>query len=1110
MKKEPTIKALLLLTTTFVLFSSCNTKKNDTSFLFTDLDSDHTNIHFVNANVENELTNSFLYEYVYNGAGVAVGDINNDGLEDIYFTSNLGKNALYLNQGDLEFKDISIPSKTTGNRGWATGVNMVDINNDGLLDIYVCKSGPYERKDLLHNELFINKGVNTKGIPVFEESAAKFGLNDTGHSIQSAFIDYDLDGDLDMYLMNHNPQTFSLGNTETFSPLGDRFYENQNGKYVNITKKTGIHSNSISYGLGVGISDLNDDGWPDIYISNDYDEPDYLYLNQKNGTFKEVIKKATNHISNFSMGNDIADFDNDGFVDILTLDMVSEDNYGMKTSMASMNPQKFNNNVAAGKHHQYMYNTLQKNSGHIDSSGIPFFSDIAQMSGISNTDWSWAPLFADFDNDGLKDIFISNGIKRDFRNKDFYGKLQSYLKENHDALSNPEKIKFLINSTPHRPYTNYFYRNTGGLSFENTSKIWQKEPKSTYSNGAAYADLDNDGDLDMVVNNVDEKAIILRNNSELRETNYLKIEFKDQPQNSMGIGVRVKVYSDGKEQVYENYSVRGYQSSVPPKIVVGLGTQKIVDSITVSWPGQKIQHIFNPNINTTLTVSYTSEKEQNNHQQVFPSKLFESIPLGAEITHTENDFDDYKLQVLLPHKMSGFGPAIAVGDINGDKRDDFFIGQSTGTPSSIYVQKANGAFQLLQSFEKEVIYEDVDAEFFDYDNDGDQDLIVATGGNEFKPGSANYRDRLYENKNGTFVKRMDLLPNISVSSSKIRIADFDNDGHLDVFVGGRFLPNNYPSPASSYLLKNVNGKFVDVTKTVIPELQDIGLVTDATWADYDQDGDLDLSIVGEWMKPTFFNNLDGSFSKVSTPSLEALSGWYFSIKPIDIDNDGDEDYILGNLGQNYKYKATKDEPFEVYYHDFDDNGKKDIVLGYYNFGELYPVRGRECSSQQMPSVKKIAPTYDVFGKSTVSDIYGHKNLADALHLSAYNFKSGILKNNNNGNFEFIEFPEIAQISSVNTILSWDINKDGLNDLVLAGNLFASEIETPRNDAGYGLVLMNKGKGIFEPVNANRSGLFLPKDVKNLNFIEIGSEPHLLVGKNNEPLDLLKILTTPSL
>ncbi|MEM9646970.1 MAG: VCBS repeat-containing protein [Bacteroidota bacterium] len=1100
MKKKSPVHLLVLFVPLFSLLHSCGPKKQQSSFLFDNLDSDWTNIHFKNIIVENELTNSFLYEYVYNGGGVAVGDLNNDGLEDIYFTSNLSKNHLYLNKGQLQFEDITTESGTAGNKGWTTGTNMIDINNDGLLDIYVCKSGPYKRKALLQNELYVNQGPNEDGIPTFKEEAEKFGLADAGNSIQSAFIDYDLDGDLDMYLMNHNPQTFGMGNTESFSPLGDQFYENNNGNYVNITRKVGIYSNAISYGLGVGVGDLNKDGWPDIYVSNDYDEPDYMYINQKNGSFKEVAKQALNHMSNFSMGNDIADFDNDGYLDILTLDMVSEDNYGMKTSMASMNPEKFQNNVQAGKHYQYMYNTLQKHSSHVDSSGIPFFSEVAQKTGISNTDWSWAPLMADFDNDGLKDVFISNGIKRDFRNKDFFAKMKEYMNQHQDALSNPEKITYLINSTPHRPYQNYFYKNTGRLAFENATNLWLQDSITTYSNGAAYADLDNDGDLDVVVNNVDEKASILENNSNrLLENNYIKLRFKGPKANSMGIGAKVKLYNQGELQEYTNYSVRGYQSSVPPNLTIGLGNTNQIDSLFVYWSKDEVQLVENPQINTDNIISYDQKAIINKKKMPDSEKLFQVAHVVEGISHLENYYDDYEKQVLLPHKLSKFGPAMAVADINGDNREDFFLGQSTGTPSSIFVQQPNGSFKEHQVFTDSAIFEDVDAQFFDFDNDGDQDLMVASGGNEFEQGSPNYADRLYENRGGRFHLRSDLMPQVHSSSSRIKVSDFDQDGFMDVFIGGRFIPHDYPSPASSYLFRNEKGKFVDVTREIAPELNAIGLVTDGVWMDYDQDNDLDLCIVGEWMGPTFFENQNGKFEKKDIPTIESLSGWYYAVQSMDIDQDGDEDLILGNLGQNYKYKANQHEPFEVYYHDFDTNGSKDLVLGYYNFGELFPVRGRECSSQQMPSIKKITPTYDLFGKSTISDIYGHENLSEALHLTAYNFKSGVLLNNGSMDFEFIAFPEMAQLSSINAILGHDVDKDGKIDLIIGGNLFSSEIETPRNDAGYGLVLKNSGDGQFVGINADKTGLFAPADLKNLSFIEISGTTHLLVGNNNHVL-----------
>ncbi len=1086
-----------------LLMGACSTKES--TYLFQEVPSRHSNIDFVNHIPENELTNSFVYEYVYNGGGVSIGDVNNDGLEDIYLTSNLNDNQLYLNKGNLEFEKITEISGVRGKKGWTTGTSMVDINADGLLDIYLCKSGPYGKASLLENELYINQGINEDGIPTFEEAAKAFGINDTSYSIQAAFFDFDLDGDLDMYLMNHNPQTFSAeASREAFSPLGDKFYSNENGVYVDKTKEVGIYSNAISYGLGLGVSDMNLDGWPDVYVSNDYDERDYLYINQKNGTFKEVVKQATNHISNFSMGNDIADFDNDGFVDVITLDMVSEDNYGMKTSMASMNPEKFENNVAQGKHYQYMYNALQKHSTHIDSTGIPFFSDVAQISGISNTDWSWAPLLADFDNDGLKDIFISNGIKRDFRNKDFYKGMQEFKRANPDALSNPEKINSLVNRTPHRPQRNYFYTNKGGLRFENVSEKWVQNAAKDYSNGAAYADLDNDGDLDLVINNVDKKAQVLENHSDQRQTNFMQVSLKGMPKNNLGIGAKVLVYTEGGKQLYENYLTRGYQSSISPRLHIGLGKESKVDSLIVYWPQGERQKVSQIEPNKHLTVTYDSKKITRK-KQTEVSKIFESLALDIRMNHEENDFDDYAKQLLLPHKLSRFGPSLAVGDINSDGLDDIYLGQSTGTASTLYSQLPNGQFKIHQTFLKDSIFEDVASQFFDFDNDGDLDLYVASGGNEFEANSPNYRDRLYENTNGQFVKRLDLLPdNLYISSSKIRIADYDKDGFEDLFVGGRHIPGDYPTPQTSYILRNEAGKFRNVNTEAAPELKSIGLVTDASWTDFDSDGDTDLCIVGEWMSPTFFRNENNTFKKVKDQVLDSLSGWYYSVKAFDIDNDGDDDYILGNLGENYKYKASTDEPFELYYHDFDANGNKDLVLGYYNFGDLFPVRGRECSSQQIPTIKQVMPTYDEFGKSTLPEIYGGDKLQNALRLSSYNFKSGVLKNNGSGRFEFIPFPDMAQLSSINDVVIKDLNGDGQEDLIVAGNMFGSEIETPRNDAGYGLVLINQGMGAFTPLNASTTGLHLSGDVKIVQTITIDGATCLLAGSNAEELEIFEL------
>ncbi|MCB0847544.1 MAG: VCBS repeat-containing protein, partial [Bacteroidetes bacterium] len=566
---------------------------------------------------------------------------------------------------------------------------------------------------------------------------------------------------------------------------------------------------------------------------------------------------------------------------------------------------------------------LHRHTTYIDSAGIPYFSEVGQLAGISNTDWSWAPLMADFDNDGLKDIFITNGIKRDFRNKDFYNSMQEYKQKNPDALSNPEKITYLIESTPHRPYKNYFYRNTGSFHFENTSEIWLENSPETYSNGAAYADLDNDGDLDLVINNVDQEALILENTANTKGNHFLHLAFKGAPGNIDGLGVKVEAYTSSGLQIFENYQVRGYQSSVQPGIHIGLGNQTRIDSLRIIWPGAQTQVLTNVSADQTLEIQYQGAELTPYHRKHTDQQFFSKTQLNIPIIHQENEYDDYQEQVLLPHKMSQFGPAIAVGDINGDGRDDLYVGQSTGSPSRLYAQQTNGDFKEIQAFEEDAAYEDIDAAFLDMDKDGDLDLYVASGGNEFPENDPHYKDRLYENVKGRFIHRPDLLPdNLSISSSRVKVEDYDGDGYPDIFVGGRHVPHHYPAPASSYLLHNNHGSFENISTEMAPDLESVGLVTDAAWFDFDGDGDSDLCIVGEWMAPLLLENKDGKFEKVAQPSSEKLTGWYYSVTAHDADGDGDLDLLLGNLGENYKYKANAEEPFEVYYGDFDENGKK--------------------------------------------------------------------------------------------------------------------------------------------------------------------------------------------
>ncbi|MBJ6367794.1 VCBS repeat-containing protein [Snuella sedimenti] len=1063
--------------------------------LFTQLSVSQTGIDFINEIPESSVMNSMVYEYFYNGGGVAIGDINNDGLPDIYFTSNLKENKLYLNKGDFRFKDITEKAKVKGSFGWTTGVTMVDINADGWLDIYVSKSGKGKAANR-QNELYINNKNET-----FTEAAKDYGLNFSGYSTQSAFFDFDKDGDLDMFLLNHNVTPVNTNNPEDYkmqenTMVGDKLYRNDNGKFVDISKQAGIIGNTLGFGLGVSIGDLNQDGWPDIYVANDYIEQDYLYYNKGNGTFREALKLAIKHTSNFSMGTDIADVNNDGLLDIMTLDMVAEDNYGIKTSMSGMNPKAFNHAVDNGFHYQYMYNTLQLNIGDHK------FSDIAQMAGVSNTDWSWAPLFADFDNDGFKDLFVSNGLKRDFRNNDF----RKYkLKRLEQAKQNGEKMKLvieeLVQKTPQRKTQNYFFKNKGDLTFTKTNQAWGVT-NTTFSNGAAYADLDNDGDLDLVINNIDEAATVLKNNS---DKNYLQFKLRGSAKNPYGIGARIEIESKGRKQVVENYVTRGYQSAVQPLVHFGLGNNEHVEKVTVTWTDGKTQVLENVKANHVMTLNYQDATERQHHDEV-NKPYFKDITEVSKVDylHIENEHDDFEKESLLPHKMSQFGPALAVGDVNNDGLEDFYVGAAKGYTAALYLQKLDGTFSESNDklWKQDSDFEDVAAVFFDADNDGDLDLYVVSGGNEWPDKHTMYQDRLYINNKGRYHKENFRLPKIVSSGSCVKPFDFDNDGDLDLFVGSRLLPQKYPYPGKSYLLQNNAGHFKDVTETVAPELEHLGLVTDAIWTDLDNDNQIELIVVGEWMPITVFKK-DSETFRIKSDVFKNTNGWWNCIKEADLDNDGDMDYVVGNLGLNYKYRASQEAPFEVYSMDFDDNGTNDIVLGYYNQGDLFPLRGRECSSNQMPFIKAKFPTYNDFGSAKLIDVYGKEKLEKALHLKTYMFASVLLENKGHSQFKVAPLSNQAQISSVNDIIITDFDNDKKKDILIAGNMYQSEVETPRNDASYGQLLKNDGENGFTPIPALESGILLDGQINSIYSIQSRSKEKIILARNNGSLLLIE-------
>lgn len=1089
-----------------ILIYSCSSPKNDKGvvkdILFTKLNSQKTNVTFNNTLTETDSLNYFEYTSIYMGGGVSVGDINNDGLMDLFFTGNQVENKLYLNKGNLEFQDITRESHISGDERWYTGTTMVDINNDGYLDIYCSVAGKSGNKK---NQLFINNKDNT-----FTEAADAYGIADEGNAIQATFFDYDNDGDLDMYLANYpiaHPSTPNMiyknrmENVKTIE--SDKLYRNDGNRFTDVSEEAGVKNYSFS--IGIAAADINNDGWLDIYVSNDYSIPDFMYINNQDGTFKEVIKEATNQTAFYGMGVDIADINNDGFLDIFQADMDADNNRRQKANMASMNPRLFYETVLYGFHYQYMHNCMQLNTGFTEN-GIPKFSNISRLTGTSSTDWSWAPLFADFDNDSHKDLFVSNGTRKEINNKDFF---KNIGKEEHESLSLLEKSKRI----PTEKIDNFMFKNLGGLEFKKVNQDWGIEHKG-FSNGAVYADLDNDGDLEIIINNIDEEAVIFQNNAS-NTNNYLKIQFKGKNNNKHGLGSRAIVYANGKQQVQELTLTRGFQSSVAPELHFGLEKATQVDSLKIIWNDGKISTQQYIKANQTLVLNHDQAISKQQPTLVTSSAvemqhLFTTnTTLSETIKHIENDHDDFATQVLLPHKMSTLGPAIATEDVNNDGLEDIFIGGSFGKHATIYMQTKDGFEpQKRTAFDADKISEDAGALFFDPDGDGDQDLYVVSGGYEFSKNSNFLKDRLYINDGkGQFQKSDTAIPANNISGSRAYEFDYNKDGKQDLLVLGRQVPGKYPFPTSSYILENIsiNGevKFEDNTNNFAPFLKELGMATSAVITDFNNDSWEDIIIVGEWMPITILQNNEGVFENVTEKfGLNETVGWWWSINQGDFDNDGDIDYVIGNNGLNYKYKATEDETFDIYVEDFDQNSKEDIVLSYYEDGEQYPLRGRQCSSQQVPGIKEKFKNYDEFSTATLIDVYGEKNLKNALHYQVKSFASIYLENTKEG-FKIHQLPMEAQFSSINQILVNDYDKDGNLDVLIAGNLYNSEVETPRNDASHGAFLKGKGDGGFQAVPVTQSGFYTSGDVKDLQTIMVGETPYILSVKNNDFIQFIK-------
>ncbi|MFT5980360.1 MAG: hypothetical protein ACI898_001130 [Flavobacteriales bacterium] len=1085
------MKSIQILSLVFLVFvTACQqnadvseqeneTNKKTQGPLFELVNREKTGITFSNTITEDDSLNVITYDYFYNGGGVALIDVNNDGLQDIFFAGNQVKDELYLNEGDFKFRNVTDEFGINASKGWSSGAVTVDINSDGWMDLYVCKTGPSKSNDNRTNQLFINQSGSG-----FIEAGAEFGLNHVGHSSTAAFFDADLDGDLDCYILTH-PGVFQnqvkLSELEALKASGelesDAFYENIDGKYALANEKFGIQD--YAFGLGLAIEDVNLDGWPDIYVSNDFDEGDLLYINKK-GKFENEITLRLKHTSNYGMGCDIADFNNDLWPDIMTTDMAFENHQRAKRNMASMDPERFEVRLQLGWHYQYMNNTLQLNN----ADGT--FSDIAQVSGVNKTDWSWAALFADFDNDGLQDIFVSNGYKRDTKDNDLKANVTSYVQDAGSDVS----VGGILNLIPSSKFRNYVFKNEDGYSFSRMNDTWGLNEKVN-SNGAAYGDLDNDGDLDLILNNIDEKAFVYQNTS---ENNWLVFELNEEKAN----GARIRVYADGKvQQRYIQHS-RGYLSSVDARAFFGMGEIQKADSVIVFGPNGVSRTYQSLSCNQVHSVDYQGDSRATLRKTSTSQFANIEAQSGLRFRHQESKFNDFEKEVLLPHRLSTEGPGLAVGDINADGFDDVWIGGASGQSGVIYLQLPNGDFKLLNQLElaKNANQEDVSGVWFDADTDGDLDLYVVSGSSEFGVNSELLRDRLYLNDgNGNLSFGSNRIPAFKNMGSCVIAIDIDSDDDLDLVIGTRGIPGAYPTSKASLILENNSGLFKDVTAEIAPGFIDLGMVKDITVADLDADGDEDLVVVGEFMEPKAFMRSEKGFT-LENRFPDDLQGWWQTAVPFDADGDGDLDLLLGNIGENNKFHPSAEKPLFCYAEDFDENGTLDIVLAKYEGDVLYPVRGKECSSEQMPFISQKFKTFKSFAESDLASIYTPGKLEKAMKLEAKTFSSAIAYNDGQGNFTISELPVKAQFAPINSAIPIDLNEDGKMDLICNGNFFGTEVETTRYDAGNGLVLMNLGNAEFDVQLTAETGLSLPWDTRKSAILKGADNQQLIIVVSN--------------